>query len=98
LGLPKLLSHTDLCENFVMWSTVQELLLGIVVCVICKQQVVLHLTETANSVACEEHWNSLKLVYIVLHESVVSITGVVKVCCYPLKHWSKKYKFELKYM
>ena len=31
LGLPKLLSLTDLYENFVMWPTVQELLLDIVV-------------------------------------------------------------------
>lgn len=31
LSLPKLLSLTDLYESFVMWLTVQELLLGIVV-------------------------------------------------------------------
>ena len=31
LGLPKLLSLTDLYENFVTWPTVQELLLDIVV-------------------------------------------------------------------
>ena len=46
LGLPKLLSHTDLWENFVKWPTVQELLLVILVCVICKQQLVLQLAET----------------------------------------------------
>ena len=42
-------------------------------CVICKQQVVLQLAETANSVGCVEHWNSLKLVYIALHENIVMV-------------------------
>ena len=72
LGLPKLLSLTDLYENFVMWPTVQELLLDIVVFVslVNSNQYSVQAAETANSVPCEEHWNNLKLVYVALYESM----------------------------